>query len=355
VTPPKSHKQWYDLIYALVTHLVERYGIDEVRSWPFEVWNEPNNPPFWTGTQNEYFELYNTTARAIKKVDQSLRVGGPATMQSQWVSDFLKFCRTNNVPVDFVTTHEYPTDIVPLRRDIMKKVLTQTRSEAGGLPVYYTEYNAGLGDYGLGTEFYQDTSYPAAFVVKNIADVYGLVEIFSYWTFSDIFEEQGMKSQPFNGAFGMSNIHGISKPVWRAFELLHKAGDYRLGVTYSQEAGQSTVDVLATIDSKQQEVMMFVTNIDVPTNKPQTYSVQITVTSCTPVPNSATIQRVDENNANAYTVWNQMNRPTYPNKQQLDKLFESSKLESETIQFQQQSFNLHMPVYSLAVITFKCQ
>ncbi|MEP7189610.1 MAG: hypothetical protein ABI901_10515 [Roseiflexaceae bacterium] len=81
-----------------------------MREWFFEVWNEPNLPEFWTGTQADYFKLYRYTAEAIKGVDASLQVGGPATAKNAWVEEFLDFCDTENLPADFVSTHHYPTD-----------------------------------------------------------------------------------------------------------------------------------------------------------------------------------------------------------------------------------------------------
>ena len=110
VTPPKDYKKWETFIYKLVHHWVERYGISEVKHWFFEVWNEPNLSSFWTSTQSEYFRLYQHTAKAIKKVDPLLQVGGPATAHNAWIKDFLLFCKKHKVPSDFISTHHYPTD-----------------------------------------------------------------------------------------------------------------------------------------------------------------------------------------------------------------------------------------------------
>lgn len=126
--------------------------------------------------------MYNYTAHVIKSVDPKLRVGGPATARSEWIDEFLEFVRENSVPMDFVSTHSYPTDVRPLHRDMLKHVTAKTRVKVGkDTPLFYTEWNSGLNDIGGGTHFYHDGSYPAAFVVKNFVD------IFSYWAFSDIF------------------------------------------------------------------------------------------------------------------------------------------------------------------------
>jgi xylan 1,4-beta-xylosidase len=79
VTPPKSYEKWAGLIEALTNHFTERYGKEEVKTWYFEVWNEPNHPAFWSSDMNEYFKLYDYTAKAVKRVCSEYRIGGPAT------------------------------------------------------------------------------------------------------------------------------------------------------------------------------------------------------------------------------------------------------------------------------------
>ena len=111
ISPPKSYAKWGDLIARLAQHLVDRYGIEEVSQWYFEVWNEPNLD-FWAGEprQQTYFELYDSTARTLKGVNSRLRVGGPATAQAAWVGAFIRHCVERNVPFDFVSTHVYGND-----------------------------------------------------------------------------------------------------------------------------------------------------------------------------------------------------------------------------------------------------
>ncbi|MCE7798169.1 glycosyl hydrolase [Sphingobium sufflavum] len=90
--------------------LIARYGIATVRTWPFEVWNEPNLPFFWTRNQQQYFDLYKATAVAIKSIDPALQVGGPATSGGAWIDEFALYCGQNNAPVDFFATHSYAGD-----------------------------------------------------------------------------------------------------------------------------------------------------------------------------------------------------------------------------------------------------
>jgi xylan 1,4-beta-xylosidase len=107
VTPPKDMNKWADFMKAFVTHCKERYGDDEVKTWYFEVWNEPNLSGVFAGTQQQYFDLYAATARAIKSVNPDYKVGGPATAGCGWITEFIQFCDKNKVSVDFVSTHTY--------------------------------------------------------------------------------------------------------------------------------------------------------------------------------------------------------------------------------------------------------
>lgn len=206
ITPPKDYTMWYDFIQSFTSHCVERYGMDEVRSWFFEVWNEPNLPFFWKGTREEYFKLYEYSAKAIKSVDGELKVGGPATSISAWILEMIDYCKVHDVPIDFITAHHYPTDD-PLwknedmtmqeffmslgdqygkyERGIIKKMTQKARREAGEYPLYFTEWNTSA----MTGDNLHDECYASAMIAKILADNDGLVEGYSYWTFTDIFEE----------------------------------------------------------------------------------------------------------------------------------------------------------------------
>jgi xylan 1,4-beta-xylosidase len=217
-TPPKNYTLWDNLITEFANHIIARYTLQEVSTWSFEVWNEPNCG-FWSADQAAYFNHYLHTHLAIKKANSALHVGGPATCQSAWIPEFLTFCKNNNIVPDFVSTHQYPTDITPITIDIMTQVFSQARKQTGALPLYYSEFNDGL----YFDPPFHDYPYASAYLVRMLNEVKGLVDIMSWWTFTDIFEEQGQNSAPFFGAdgWGLLNIYGVPKPIFRAFEILH--------------------------------------------------------------------------------------------------------------------------------------
>ena len=239
VSPPKDYAKWDDMITQLARHLVERNGIEEVSSWYFEVWNEPNLD-FWTGTprQESYFELYDRTARDIKAANPRLRVGGPATAQAAWVGDTIKHADQPNVPLDFVSTHVYGDDKASdvfhtnesIPRDQMvgravKKVHDQIKASARpDLPLIWSEYNAAY-DNEVGVT---DSIYMGPWLATTISQCDGLTEMMSLWTFSDVFEEQGVVKMPFYGGFGLIAAGNLPKPSFYAMQLLHRLGEERI-------------------------------------------------------------------------------------------------------------------------------
>ncbi|MFD4603798.1 beta-xylosidase [Streptomyces sp. NPDC058464] len=290
--PPTDLTEWADLIRALTEHWIARYGIDEVRAWYFEVWNEPNLGPFFRGSRSEYFELYAVTARTLKEVDPELRVGGPATSNfvpdgrfagehedtSQhavvaqaedldaldwrpvWVAEFLAYCHENAVPVDFVSCHPYPTDwaldghgttqqYTRAADATTRDLLTLRRIvEASPFPraeIHLTEWNSSPSS----RDHTHDHLPAATFVVKANLESIGLTDSLAYWTFTDVFEEQGAGDTAFHGGFGMINYQGVPKPVFHAYRMMHQLGDQLLerteGAVATRDSATGALSVLA--------------------------------------------------------------------------------------------------------------
>jgi xylan 1,4-beta-xylosidase len=356
VTPPRDYREWGTLVRKLVVHWVDRYGIEEVRRWYFEVWNEPNLRIFWDGTQQEYFELYRHAAHAIKEVDAELRVGGPATAKEEWIPELLDFCEQHGLPADFVSTHHYPNDVIwyegqetetqlaNSRRGILHEGIVRAHEQARGRPLLYTEWNCSSN----GRYPPQDEPYAAAFVVKAILEAVGLVESYSFWTFSDLFEEDYFPSVPFHGGFGLLTLHGVPKPSYRAFELLHQLGDERLRV----EGRHATVDAWAVRGAG--ELMVMLTNHALPRQAIGTESVRVRLTGLRK-PRSVIIQRIDEEHANAKRAWQALDEPEYLSRPQVEALEEASGMRKERLAWTFQDgvleFEVTLPPHAVAAIT----
>jgi xylan 1,4-beta-xylosidase len=360
IAPPNDYAAWAGLIHRLAAHWIERYGVEEVRQWYFEVWNEPNLAAFWAGTREQYFELYRHTARALKGCDAHLRVGGPATAANAWIPEFLAFCDREQLPVDFVSTHHYPND--PLwspkqdteselaggQRGVLREWTEKAAGEAGPRPLLYTEWNASSNPrYPR-----QDEPYAAAFAIKSALEASEFVDAYAIWTFSDIFEENYFPSVPFHGGFGLLNLHGVPKPTYRAFELLHALGTERLGVTGRHD----TVDAWAV--RKGNSLTLLLTNHALPRQQIRTERVRIEVSDAPP-PAAASVARIDDEHANAKGAWRRMGELTYLNGKQVEELHAASQLVREPVDCgydakrRTLSARVDLPAHAVAAITLE--
>lgn len=242
VTPPKDYKKWEDLVRNLTQHFTERYGADEVKTWYFEVWNEPNlSPGFWTGTQADYFKLYEYAARGIKAVNTNYKVGGPATAGAAWVPETIDFCVKNKVPLDFISTHtygvkqgfldEYGTTGTVLNQeefsvsgDVLNSRKQIASSAKPNLELHYTEWSSSY----TPADPIHDSYHSAAYILQKLKQVGAAATSMSYWVFTDIFEESAPRFTPFHGGFGLLNTQGIKKPAFFSYSFLNKLGEIEL-------------------------------------------------------------------------------------------------------------------------------
>ena len=327
VSPPKSMEKWDSLMTHFAQHLIDRYGVDEVSQWYFEVWNEPNID-FWGGIprQKSYFELYDHTARDLKRVSPRLRVGGPATAAASWVSSFLKYTSEHHVPVDFVSTHGYADDTVEnlfgTNEDIpmddrmgraVAKVRTEIKSSTTpDLPLLWTEWNV------QGMNESRDTIFVGPALANTIRECDGLVDMLSFWTFSDVFEEGGPIPKPFIGEFGLRAKGGINKPSYYSFGLLHQLGTQRIA------NGSKNVIATKTPDG---EIALVAWNLVDPDQHGTTRTMELTFRD---VPPNArvTLQSVDSDHGNVLKQYAAMGKPIYPTSEQVAQLNRETMLPS---------------------------
>jgi xylan 1,4-beta-xylosidase len=342
ISPPKSYDKWGGLISAFATHLIGRYGLEEVSQWDFEVWNEPNCG-FWTGNQQEYFRLLEVTYKAIKSVSSQLRVGGPATCQLQWIPETLQFTQSRGIKLDFISSHIYPTDFGDqnVSRTVMEDKLSIANQQSQGTPLYITEFNSGL--YCC----LHDTPFASAFLISQLPKLDPFVHVLSYWTFSDIFEEWPFKSAPFQSGFGLQTIYGIPKPAFRAYELLHRAGTTRHAVHSSNVA--PTIDFF--VSSNSTHIMAFISNWNTPGNMISPQRIQISFSELTSN-DQAFIERIDDNHCNPQQTWIDQGSPMYPTQQQIAAQLAASQLTRQSIfANSQRIFSFSVPPLGVVALT----
>jgi xylan 1,4-beta-xylosidase len=238
ISPPRDLGRWSDLVASLVRHLIDRFGRDEVRSWAFEVWNEPNLKVFWSADEATYFDLYDASVRAVRSVDSTLRVGGPATAAVGWVDDLLAHAAGADVPVDFLSTHTYglpPLDLRPIA----------ARFDRVGIPLWWTEWGVSP-THGSPVN---DSVWAAPLVCRGMRSAAGRLESLAYWVASDHFVELGVPERLFHGGFGLLTIGNLRKPRFWAIRILEMLGDGELRTIAEGDGAGGLVEAWASTDS----------------------------------------------------------------------------------------------------------
>ncbi len=354
VSPPADYAKWDALMTAFARHLLERYGIDEISAWYFEVWNEPNID-FWVGNpkQSTYFTLYDHTARALKAVNPRLRVGGPATAQAAWVDAMIAHAAAGQVPLDFVSTHVYGDDVTAdvfadkryvaphqMVAAAVAKVHEQiAHSAMPGLPLIWSEYNATY----TNTQAITDSIYMGPWMAETISRCDGLTQMMSYWTFSDVFEEMGVVKTPFYGGYGLIAERGIPKPAFLVFALLHGLGETRLPVLGAK-------DMLVTRRADGTLEIAVWNTAEPPGSSVAEKSVAITLAGVSSQ-SRATVRRVDATHGDTLGAWKQMGSPVSPTPSQVEQLRKVGTLgAAEPVGISDGRMVVRLPSSGLAVV-----
>lgn len=375
---PNEFEAWGEHIKEFIKYLIHRYGEKEVESWYFEVWNEPDlRGSFFLGTKEEYFKLYEVTVRAIKSVDKNLRVGGPSTSGSRWIDEFVDFCEKNQLPLDFVSTHQYsgdpltgvsesnvenenedpaeqlkaaqqmfqalPKDVRHI--DIMRMIMGEpsetkeipnnvfrlnakrVKNQAKEYPVIYDEWNfsAILTDYG------NDTKKAAAYIIKTALDVEQSIQGSSVWCFSDIFEEMHQFTDEFHGGFGVQTIHGIPKPTFYALKMLCSLAPNRIDL--GNKATDEEIGLAAFEDEERLQLLFFRQKMrqqDMPKEE------IMVKTELDVKPKKMVLERIDDTHCNPLKIWESQGKPLDLNQKEVLNILNESKMRKEEVDVQYQ-------------------
>jgi xylan 1,4-beta-xylosidase len=339
VTPPKDYDKWAALIRNLTEHFTERYGADEVKTWYFEVWNEPNlSPGFWSSTQDEYFKLYKYTVNAIKSVNPAYRVGGPATAGAAWEPEMIKYCTKNNLPIDFISTHSYGVrqgyldeygnsgtildkNPMSVSGDVLQTRKEIKNSSKPNLELHYTEWSASY----TPADPIHDSYHEAAYILNKLKQVGNAAQSMSYWVFTDIFEESAPRFEPFHGGFGLLTIQGINKPAFYAYQFLNRLGNIELdnsdSTSWACKDSKGNIQILAwdftyTLPDSINNQVYYIR--DLPSKSKGKLKVNISN-----VPNgkySLEVYKIGYRCNDAYTSYYDLGRPTQLTKVQVEQI-----------------------------------
>ena len=324
ISPPRDLDRWGALVEALVRHLVERHGLDEVANWGFEVWNEANIKVFWAGRQSDYFDLYDAAARAVKAVDERLLVGGPSTAAAGWVDDLLHHAAETGVPVDFVTTHTYgapPLDLRPILE----------RFGRPDLPIWWTEWGVSPTHGGP----VNDSVWGAPLVARGMRSAAGRVDALAYWVASDQFVELGVPEDLFHGGFGLLTVGGLRKPRFWAIALLERLGETELASRVTGDGGGSLVEAWASRDTDGEgggRVAIAIWNGSLDQTKTGgdhalSRHVALEVTGLAPGEYRVAHHRVDQEHSNIARTWEALGGGDWPSDDQWSRLRAADRLE----------------------------
>jgi len=270
-SPPRDYAEWGRFVASAVRHQIDRHGIDEVRGWYFEVWNEPNLKGwFWDGDQADFFRLWDVTYRAIKRVDRRLRVGGPSTGHAEWLEAFLAYGSAHRCVADFLALHIYNNDgadvaLAPFSgpqaervsrspdqaADVIRERSARARTLGFTGEIHWNEW----GRSWRPQEPDRETVNEAAFVVRTMAQVSQEADAFAYWCLSDIYDQVGYGRQTFHGNYGLLSLQGLRKPAYHAFQLLNRLGDLRIPLCSS--GSDTFVNAVATRRGRRWQVLVY--------------------------------------------------------------------------------------------------
>jgi len=322
ISPPRDWERWGELVGRLTAHLVDRYGIDEVRTWGFEVWNEPNLEVFWTGSEQDYLRLYDVAAEAVKQVDPGLAVGGPATAAAGWIAGFLDHVAETGAPLDFLTTHTYGNLPLDVRKALRVRGLE-------GVEVWWTEWGV------TPTHFnpINDSVFSAVFLLHGMKSVQDRAEALAYWVVSDHFEELGRTPRLLHGGFGLLTVGNLRKPRWWALALAEQLGPDLVAHDLRGDGAGSLVDAWAARGSDGGlDVLLWNGTLDQSKASGDPLldrTVHVGVEGLAPGRYEATLARVDETHSNIAAHW--AGDADWPDREAWDRLRSGDRLDEEAL------------------------
>lgn len=363
-TPPADYNKWCGMVQATLRHLMERYGKEEVLTWPIEVWNEPNLPGFWKDASiDEYFKLYELTSAAIKKVDERFKVGGPAICggaDEKWMKGFLTYCHNHKLTLDFISRHHYCTELpvdeghygypkmmeldytLQTLRDCRK--IIESFDEYKNLPFYITEFNTSY----IPNCPVHDMNLNAAYIARTLAEIGDYVTGYSYWTFGDVFEERGIPFTPFYGGFGLLADGGIPKPTYWTFKFFKDLKENEDSCVYRDKN-------IVIVKTKSGTFKGIAWNITIETKEDQ-IDLDIVLPASTKEKRYCLLTKtVDEECCNPLKVWHDLGEWAHPTAEQTELLKAAAKplVATDVIENKGSKINIQLSVKKHGVVYFE--
>lgn len=330
---PRDLEQWARFVADGVCHHARRFGLEELRTWLFECWNEPNLSSFFDGSREDFLRLWKHTWYAVKSVDEALMIGGPSTARGEWLEQFLDFCWRENVPPDYLISHVYNNDsesqpLCPFdgpaahrvkdsphfASGVIRGVASALREAGWSGPMHWNEWGRSWFPH----DPLKETAREAAFVVKTMTEVSQEADVFAFWCLSDIYDQAGFQASEFDGHYGMLSLHGLKKPAYFAHQLLCRLGRLRLPVS----GGNALQNALAACGVTTFQVLVF----NYPENPLQAVSSDTFRLIMPQGVGRVNLIRIDSRTNNIPALWRTLGAKPSPNKSLLQQLAAANAL-----------------------------
>ena len=356
--PPRDYKKWSELIYQWVTHCVKRYGKNEVKSWYWEVWNEPNIG-YWKGTMQEYFTLYDYTVDAVKKALPLAIVGGPTSTGPRWnkaadfLKEFLQHCvdGTNNAtgkkgaPLDYITFHakgdprfvngHVQMNMAAQLQDVARGFeIIQSFPSLKNLPVIIGEFDpegcAACSMQLNPQNAYRNGTMYSSYTAASFAQLYALREKYNINLVGAVSWSFEFENQPWFAGFRDLATNGVDKPVLNVFRMfgfmegnmleVKSSGTIPLEkiIDSSVRGDKPYVDALAASYGKSTYIMVW--NYHDNDNSRTTTPVKIELQNLSDTNLVLNCYLVDKTHSNSYNLWQQMGAPQQVSEKKFNKL-----------------------------------
>ena len=356
-SPPNDLKKWGDLVEAWARHLAERYGEAKVSTWPWEVWNEPDGH-YWLGTIPQFCELYDVSARAVKRALPKARVGGPHTCGAfasekarNFLRGFLQHVVDNNSPIDFLAFHAKGNPVIHqdhVRMGLHKHLNDIQTSLAiinefptlTHLPVVIGESDPeGCAACGVATNpenAYRNGTVYSSYTAEQLARTYELADLYKVNLRGSVTWAFEFEGQPYFAGFRDLATNGVDKPVLNVFRMLGRMSGDRVAVESSgalplelvRDTGvrdRPDINALATRGARAIAILVWnYHDDDVPAPAAE---VDLTVEGVPATSVEVTHDRVDATHSNAYEAWKRLGSPQPPTKPQHDELERAGRLQ----------------------------
>jgi xylan 1,4-beta-xylosidase len=393
--PPANYNKWSQLIYQWVKHCIKRYGEQEIKTWYWEAWNEPNIG-YWRGTMQEYFTLYDYTVDAVKKACPLARVGGPTSTGPRWdkaadfLKEFLQHCTNgkNNAtgkkgaPLDYITFHAKGAPAI-VNNSIQMNMAAQLQDVAKGfeiintfpafksLPVIIGEFDP-EGCAACSVQFspqnaYRNGTMYSSYTAASFAQLYAMRKKYGVNLTGAVSWSFEFENQPWFAGFRDLSTNGVDKPVINVFRMFGMMKGNMLEIKNSNKiplekiidssvrGDRPYIDALATLDAKNMYILLW--NYHDDDNKKQDACIKIKLQQLRTTDITISCFLVDEAHSNSYTLWKKMGSPQEVPEEKFIELKKAGQLQKkggdEKLKVSNGSINYQLNLESQGVALLK--